>query len=572
MAALVSSGNLSAPLEPSDVLLSHRPHMLCEADLCSLFLRYLICTAHDGMALTLSTFKQCWRQLHFSYMLQIRPPRYTSDSFVQLLYNLAMDRLSQGFPKALAMSVVRGSLDYIQYNEHENIGREENHEMDPDLRRLLLEDHVELLDGDRDHQQPEWLKDAMQTAINLLTTSTLEMKAAVFYFMLCVYDSQPALPAPVKVRVSKEHQSAILQAAEELFKANMNEPLDCLARLYDEDLLVLASATSACCRANQQRNVSLLPANTVPGLLGSTDAAEAALLREIRFFLSSTLRGLGTSYLVNDFANYSSLLSKVWQLSADPTAPPPEGIADVSLGKILKEFTDFKNAEIGMLYKHGKVWRRRKSGKELLSMTGDRRQGTTAEIPSPSEAKTTSMLPGTMQTETSPVQSSHKRIPHAVSKGEYSLLPAAAKRVLKKEAARRDDIRKRANAWIERMGGDIEVPQSLLWPQSLAGESFEDMPDLPGLPEWEPLSLAQYTTQYDDGSDEGDDVLSYSDRLATVQDDELTNGTRRGLHLDAEVIRKEVEEQVALASQALAEDEDYDYAPIEIVKAKRQRR
>ncbi|KAI3425156.1 hypothetical protein D9Q98_008927 [Chlorella vulgaris] len=233
-----------------------------------------------------------------------------------------------------------------------------------------------------------------------LKQHSLELQAAALLVLFCIHAAQPPLPFPglrsvgeaaaaapappqlgasatgsqpveavahgrggggsVKIYLSAEHQAAVLALVPQL-PDSCPEALQALRQLRGCGALVMGS----------HRRLAVLPVDAVsggaeglaPGLFHGIHGEELSVMREVRYQLNSSLRGLGTSGLGQRCGEYQDKLAVMWGAVA-AAAPagrrqggdrePLESIADLRVGSMLHEFTERKHAHLQLLLQHGR--------------------------------------------------------------------------------------------------------------------------------------------------------------------------------------------------------------------------
>ena len=236
---------------------------------------------------------------------------------------------------------------------------------------------------------------------------------------------------------------------------------------------------------------------------------DAATLREVRFHLDSTLSGLGTGNLDPLCRDYGDKLAKLWtslehsntgsgrdptlnQRDAPTMPPPPEGVAELTMGMWIHEYSIEKNKEVHLVLKHGPNWRKRvasklrrrkKTEEEAQKSGGIAQPSTSAAIPGAAMAY--SLPAGTVK----PLKRDKRRRGGVSGASAAAGVPGVARQLLAREQARRADIARRSQPWaavlgVENLATGVDTTNrgAGTFPSDAdLISSDEDMPVIPGV-------------------------------------------------------------------------------------------
>jgi hypothetical protein len=554
------------------------PSKLCQHDLCHLILRFFL-AIKEGQPNSLSTFKQTWKELHFSWIFHVMPRSFTFDRYVQLLYSIILDALVSGFPRHVVhdLTVETRRNELLSNEEEDNDQRPgpsnrahsniEDEPIAPELQHLLFEELPPALLSPRQQQQqpplpaiPEeeeedWLQESDHPILDLLKPN-LNLEIASLFALLCLFHAQPSQNFPsVKIYLSKEHQAAFLNMLPNLSAAAATSSVEqqhkCLeaqsvAKYLLDNAFVLGGGSSAQTTTPSSARLKSPGTSTSP-FLNPQAAEEAAIVREVKFQLSSALKGLGAKFLPPMYDDYREKLERVWKVTAPPGGdggggeplslekggnvppqpqPQPQPISDLSLGKLLNQYVEYKEAEVQYLLAHGKKWRIRKLARGIPKSAGKMETEAVKSL-STGVFKSQHQLQRIIEEEeetTTTTTTGRKEVQAEQTEGEevgkqqqadFGGLPPSARRAMELEVKRKQEIKKRAKAWTDRMGidatnlaasggGSFEDAAALQHGDE--DSLMEDMPtDLPGLHDWIPPSATAATLSMYDYEEEGED-------------------------------------------------------------------
>lgn len=501
------------------------------------------------------------------------PRSFTFDRYVQLLYSIVLDAMASGFPRQVVHGVtveMRKKESLLNEEEEEDNDQRpgpsnracssiEDEIIAPELQYLLFEElPPALLSPPQKQQQPaitaipeeeeeDWLQEPDHPVLDLFKPN-LKLQIASLYALLCLFHAQPSQNFPsVKIYLTKEHQAAFLNMLPDLSAAAEGEEQQYLeaqsvAKYLLDNAFVLGGGSSAQVTTASSAALKSPGISTNP-LFNPQAAEEAAIVREVKYQLSSALKGLGAKFLPLMYDDYREKLEHVWKVTAPPgggdgeasslekggNAPPqPQPISDLSLGKLLNQYVEYKGAEVQYLLAHGKKWRIRKLARGIPKSAGlmeteavkslstgvFKSQQQLQRIEEEAEETTTTGGRKEVQSEQTEAEEVTKQ-----QKADLSGLPPSARRAMERQVKRKQEIKKRAKAWTDRMGIDATNLAA-----SGGGDSFEDvaalqqhgddddedslmedMPtDLPGLHDWIPPSATAATLSMYDYEEEGE--------------------------------------------------------------------
>ncbi|KAL6774322.1 hypothetical protein ACKKBG_A24545 [Auxenochlorella protothecoides x Auxenochlorella symbiontica] len=502
------ASQLAKPLARGSKLNKLAPH---ERDVWALLLHFLVRVA-QGEAPSFPNFRRLWLDLGFSHVLQDVPYSFSKCQYQQAWYCTALNCVAGGVSadQANAVLATQPSEDSAPASDTQ----EPQAEPGTDLEALLLSldpepsapgaapDQVELTHEELDHiltgdctapdmeagpaaaqasqenessvpggahadfaqdpSLPPRARPLTPSDLESLELAGLDARVAALYCLYCLHSVQPRRPR-VKIYLSVEHQAALLELASQLPAGGRPEAVVILRRLLGSCAFV-----PGCSGVRGKLPPDRLPFVRRPGsqtsLPPGLENEEAHTLREVKYVLSSGMRGLGAQHLVPLYDQYQTALGRVWQSKAREGAPaPPQAIADLTLGRLLKEYTEAKHSEISLLLQ---------SGPGALACRGAAAEPSQGKAARPREGGPggSRAMAKARRTVWQAAGASHK--------GQAAFdplpLPAAARRVMEREAARKLDVQRRATTWAQHLGR-AGTPSGHI--------SDDDMPSLPGLPE-----------------------------------------------------------------------------------------
>lgn len=125
----------------------------------------------------------------------------------------------------------------------------------------------------------------------------LKFQASSLFCLYCLYFAQPAW-VTTRIRLTPEHCQTLLELLPLLRQAACKDALQAIKRLSEANGFVLAASHSSVDYADGSQGGgigTLAPGMGVVDLSAGLNGAEAATCRELKFHLSSTLPGLGSS-------------------------------------------------------------------------------------------------------------------------------------------------------------------------------------------------------------------------------------------------------------------------------------
>uniref|UniRef100_A0A1D1ZR93 Uncharacterized protein n=1 Tax=Auxenochlorella protothecoides TaxID=3075 RepID=A0A1D1ZR93_AUXPR len=367
------ASQLAKPLARGSKLNKLAPH---ERDVWALLLHFLVRVA-QGEAPSFPNFRRLWLDLGFSHVLQDVPYSFSKCQYQQAWYCTALNCVAGGVSadQANAVLATQPSEDSAPARDTQ----EPQAEPGTDLEALLLSldpepsapgaapDQVELTHEELDHiltggctvpdieagpaaaQAPQANESSVPGGAHAdfaqdpslpprarpLTPSDLESlelagldaRVAALYCLYCLHSVQPRRPR-VKIYLSMEHQAALLgrdaELASQLPAGGRPEAVVILRRLLGSCAFV-----PGCSGVRGKLPPDRLPFVRRPGsqtsLPPGLENEEAHTLREVKYVLSSGMRGLGAQHLVPLYDQYQGDVCP-----PAPTSRPPRLLCALS--------------------------------------------------------------------------------------------------------------------------------------------------------------------------------------------------------------------------------------------------
>jgi hypothetical protein len=222
----------------------------------------------------------------------------------------------------------------------------------------------------------------------------------------------------------------------------------------------------------------LTPAHAAPpaGLWGE----DAATLREMRFHLDSTLRGLGAAHVRTLCGRYQGHLAQLWAALGDGGGEAPPSVADLKVGDTLCQLIELEEGYVNMALAKGLSW------KPAVEQAKAERRRVAAAAARAAAAGAGGGGGGAGPSRPAPRPAAPPAPPAPVApapEDDLSVdahgLPAVAKRLMQRQAARKADMQRRARPWAKLMGLTMAVPPV---PEGELDVEEDDMPAIPGMP------------------------------------------------------------------------------------------
>ena len=372
----------------------------------------------------LDEFKKAWKDLKFTHIYSSKAKSTSAESFMQQLYDACFQ-----------MAVVRMTVSDVQNVVKELTsagvslkGEETDEYVDtgcipvPNTSTITL-DEGEIREVTRWFNENQPVKDRL-----------------ALFALWCCFAAQPA---PLRIAVGQDLHQMVLVRVEERYREILGRwtgiiERECLCqrRGNDTDFVLVYAAM-------WKRGVFVFGSNVggfTPGCLSGLGAyeddeteEERALTRDLRFHVTSTLKGMGVEDIERLCGAYAASLKDVMVLREEPGVVGQEGgvgIADLKFGEELRRAVE--NGRERMRY-------------QLYGAGGEGK-----------------MIAG--------FQKQMKR-ERAAERGGGAIIS----RVMQREKARKMDIRKKKKAMLEAMGLQEEKEEEKEEEEEMEGE---DMPDL----------------------------------------------------------------------------------------------